>query len=247
MDYLYRKMSIQSAKVIVSGKNQKIITWNWGLINAVLTAIILIAVANKEGGEVEDSTSYSILAVLSVFIPLLLLKISLGNTKMVRMFNVWSYCRILICIMQAAMSMYFIFDVTELCGDCLCSRNATCISFQNNTNIELEQTYCQDMLLEGVFFLLMYLLMIMVTIKTIKCLQQATADQLLTTVVMNDNEVPPIEVEEGNCYKPPLFEEKSQIPSQNQSPGNVPPEEQIIVNGDANADETCVAIHTSEV
>ena len=147
---------------------------------------------------------------------------------MVTLCNVVNCFHIVACFLRAALSMCDIYKVGDICGDCLCGTNTTCIINEHNTVVEIDQSYCQDILLEEIFTVCINLLMVGATLRIINGLKSIITSKKMTTVVVNNMDVPDIE---DNRYIPPYIppdlEEKSQIPSENVIPiENV----QVVIN-----------------
>tara|TARA_B110000858_G_scaffold91798_1_gene106027 strand:- start:1037 stop:1765 length:729 start_codon:yes stop_codon:yes gene_type:complete len=220
-------MPIQTAKLVVSDKVLTIKTLNWGVVNAVLLFIYYLSLIQKI--EDEDLTFYSVAWSLSILLPLLLLKISIEyQRKMVNLCNVVSILHIVACFLRAAISLCDIYEVGDICGECLCGTNTTCIITANNTVFEIDQSRCQDILLEAMFSVCINIFMVGATLQIINGLKSIITSKKMTTVVVNNMDVP--DIEENRYippYIPPDLEEKSQIPSENVIPiENV----QVVIN-----------------
>ena len=216
-------MQIQTAKIVVSDKVLTIKTLNWGVINAVLLFVYYLSLVQKI--EDEDLVYYSVAWSFSIFLPLLLLKISIGHQrKMVNLCNVVSIFHIVACLVRTAISLCSIYEVGDICGECLCGTNTTCLISENNTVFEIDQSYCQDILLEAMFSAFLNLFMVIATVQVVNGLKSIITSKKMTTVVVNNMDVPDIE---ENRYIPPDLEEKSQVPSENVIPiENV----QVVIN-----------------
>jgi hypothetical protein len=218
-------MEIQSAKIIIDDKTLTIRTLNWGLINVVLVSICCMA--NAQQIETKDIPYETMHGVFSVLVPLFLLKFSLKYQKrgLVILYNMVSYFHIFACFVRIMIDIY---SVNDICGDCLCSQNKTCFINVNTTVIEIEQTYCQDLLLEAIFFVVLNLFMIITTLQCLNGLNSIIKTKQLTTVVVKNLDVPDLE---ENEYIPPSFEEKNQIPLA------LPEDEVIETINEANEDQ----------
>lgn len=210
-------METISAK-LVNLKTQHIKTMNWGVINAVLLFVCYLSLLQQVKDE--DLTYFTVVSLFCIFLPLFLLKFSLRYQRMANLCNVVSIFHIISCFLRAAFSMCSIYEVGDICGDCLCGTNKTCFISNNNTVFEIDQSDCQDVLLEAIFSVCLNLLMIGATLQIIKGLNSIVASGKLTTVTVNNMEVPDIEMdvpyteEVDNRYVPPHLEEKSNIPSE---------------------------------
>jgi len=223
-------MQIQTAKIVVSDKVLTIKTLNWGVVNAVLLFIYYLSLIQKVNDE--DLTFYSVAWSLSIFLPLILLKFSIEyQRKMVNLCNVVSILHIGACFLRAALSMCDIYQVGDICGDCLCGTNKTCIITENSTVFEIDQSRCQDILLEAMFSVCINLFMVGATLRIINGLNSIVTSKKMTTVVVNNMDVPDIE---ENRYIPPDLEEKSQVPSENV----IPIENVQVVTNDEMDDKT---------
>jgi hypothetical protein len=150
---------------------------------------------------------------------------------MVNLCNVVSILHIGACFLRAALSMCDIYQVGDICGDCLCGTNKTCIITENSTVFEIDQSRCQDILLEAMFSVCINLFMVGATLRIINGLNSIVTSKKMTTVVVNNMDVPDIE---ENRYIPPDLEEKSQVPSENV----IPIENVQVVTNDEMDDKT---------
>lgn len=212
-------MSITTAKLVLSEKNNLILAQNWGVITAVLTIIYFYTISTKI--EDSDMVGFTLFSILSVILPLVLLLCCLKTTStaLTSLYIFLSYFNIVTYVLQCMYAIDTAARIGEICHDCFCNNNQTCILVENETLVfEINREDCQSQMLTHVFFILLYIAMISSTMQTVYRLKIVRRRTLAPTInITKDTTVPDIE---ENRYIPPEIEHKSNIPVVETSDGD---------------------------
>jgi len=204
-------MSITTAKLVLSEKNNFILAQSWGYTTAVLSIIYFYTVSADVLQE--DMVFFILFSILSVILPFALLQCCLKSkhNSLVSLYLFLSYFNIVTYVLQCMYAIATATDIGDICHDCFCSNNQTCVLVDNNNSVfEVNREDCQNQMLSTLFFILIFIAMIVSTMQTVYRLKIVIhRSQTPIISIVTDPTVPDIE---ENRYIPPEIEHKSNVP-----------------------------------